>query len=251
MKSDSKVESIRAKTKTNWKPRPSSSAAAATMAVPTATRQRHQQMGGIRHGNQGFTDRQSNREPSARTCQNCAGIHPKGKCPAHCRQCRLCRKLNHFASVCRSRNDIHNVDFDESGSTPCESVFINSVETEIKNSQAFTEIGVGPKRYQVKFKIDTGSQVNILPLSVFQKVGTKRALNCLNLQLRTYNGTPLATEGTISLHCTLTHTKCKKYVEFHIVKTNSQPLLSLQTSLDFGLIQNFSVGAENIATTHD
>lgn len=50
MKSDSKVESIRAKTKTNWKPRPSSSAAAATMAVPTATRQRHQQMGGIRLG---------------------------------------------------------------------------------------------------------------------------------------------------------------------------------------------------------
>ena len=49
------------------------------------------------------------REPISRssTCENCGNAypHPQGQlsCPARGAECRACRKLNHFARVCRSK----------------------------------------------------------------------------------------------------------------------------------------------------
>ena len=204
MKNDRNVESVKTKAGSNQKPRPpssssssSSSAAAAAAANTTSTTTGHQSQGKARQQPKGTGYGQP--PPRGKTCQNCAGVHQKGKCPAHGKQCHLCKKWNHFASACRSRSNIHDIDFDRSENASCESVFVSSVETEVVNGQAFAEIGVGPKQHPVRFKIDSGSQVDILPLSIFQKVGTKGALKHSNLQLRAYNSMTLTTEGTITL----------------------------------------------------
>ncbi|KAH3887497.1 hypothetical protein DPMN_011514 [Dreissena polymorpha] len=118
-----------------------------------------------------------------RTCQNCTTVHRKGQCPAHGKQCHLCKKWNHFASACRSRNvnDINSADRSEdvqsddvhSDDVLCDSVYVDSIESKVVDGQVFAEIGVGPKQQIIKFKIDTGSQVNILPFSHYQSIGTK------------------------------------------------------------------------------
>ena len=56
-----------------------------------------------------YTQRPSVREPISRssTCGHCGNAcpHPQSQlsCPARGAECRACGKLNHFASVCRSK----------------------------------------------------------------------------------------------------------------------------------------------------
>ena len=41
---------------------------------------------------------------NTKACRNCGGIlpHKDSPCPANGRECNLCKKPNHVASVCRS-----------------------------------------------------------------------------------------------------------------------------------------------------
>ena len=55
--------------------------------------------------------------------------------------------------------------------------------------------------YPFKFKIDTGSQVNIIPLSTFRELNIKHPLLPLETQLSSYTGNPLNVRGTINLNC--------------------------------------------------
>ena len=57
--------------------------------------------------------------------------------------------------------------------------------------QAFATILVGLKKTPIKFKIDTGSQVNILPLSKFQELNIKHPMAPPESQLSSYTGDPL------------------------------------------------------------
>ena len=41
---------------------------------------------------------------SSNNCAYCDKSHKKGQCPAYGRTCDLCKKLHHFASVCKSTN---------------------------------------------------------------------------------------------------------------------------------------------------
>lgn len=165
-----------------------------------------------------------------RQCDRCGGQHrSKDLCPARGKQCNKCSKFNHFARVCRS-NKVNVIDDNEY-------VQIENVNSVIEDGQAFASLLIGPKQKPVKFKIDTGAQVNILPLSVFHKSGVKGPLRSTNVRLTAYNGTALKTKGTISLHCSHSTTGQSKNVQFYVVDTKSQPLLGLKSSLDFGLIK--------------
>lgn len=166
-------------------------------------------------------------------CKNCGNkTHEKGTCPAKGKQCNFCRKWNHFSKVCRAKG-VNDISCDEDQ----DELLVESVDSNISNGMVFAEICVGPKNTPINFKIDTGSQVNILPFSEFQKLGIKTALKKSNLRLTAYNGTPLKSMGTILLTCTHQNNGHSNSVEFHVVDTKSKPLFSLQTSVDFGLIK--------------
>ena len=57
--------------------------------------------------------------------------------------------------------------------SPGENLFIDSIEFDQSKNQAFAKIHLGPKSKIVSMKIDSGSQVNILPRSTFQSLGIK------------------------------------------------------------------------------
>ena len=158
----------------------------------------------------------------------CSKTHQKGKCPA---------KANHFASACRKKThpNVNDVRCEENN--VCESVFVDSVESKVLNGQVFVEIGVGRKAQRINFKIKTGSQVNILPLSEYLRIDTRQSLKPTKLHLSAYNGSPVRTEGTSVLPCFHAQTGHSKDVEFYVVHTKANPLLSLQTSLDVGLLK--------------
>ena len=105
-------------------------------------------------------------DPSSKTvCSNCGSQHPKKQCPAFGKQCRKCNKLNHFAKCCRSsKHKIEAVD-----NSPKSDLFVGAIDhnnrTELGADECYTTLNV--EGHLVKFKVDTGSQVNILPSSLY------------------------------------------------------------------------------------
>jgi hypothetical protein len=63
-----------------------------------------------RRNNLRYQQKQSKFEPKKKTnCRNCGGEFPHAsKCPALGKTCNFCRKMNHFAKVCRSKRGRQN-----------------------------------------------------------------------------------------------------------------------------------------------
>ena len=51
--------------------------------------------------------------------------------------------------------------------------FIDSIDYDQNQSQAFAKITSGPKEKNMSMKIDSGLQVNVIPKSIFHSLGTK------------------------------------------------------------------------------
>ncbi|KAI4880495.1 hypothetical protein NFI96_000640, partial [Prochilodus magdalenae] len=110
-------------------------------------------------------------------CGRCGGQHGvKDACPAKGKQCLKCKKLNHFAKMCKTksatqphRRAMHSV-VEESYEEQAE-LYIDGLTTENAGKdieQAYAEIEVAT--HKIKFKIDTGAQTNAIPEHVFQKL---------------------------------------------------------------------------------
>ena len=63
-----------------------------------------------RRNNLRYLQKQSQFKPKKKTnCRNCRGEFPHAsKCPALGKICNFCRKMNHFAKVCRSKRGRQN-----------------------------------------------------------------------------------------------------------------------------------------------
>ena len=90
------------------------------------------------------------------------------------------------------------------------------------DNQAFCTFLVGSKQKSVKFKLDTGSQVNILPKSIYKSLGGYvESLDRPNETLSAYNNNRLESLGCCHLKCV--HQKGKYTNEstlaFHVVDT--------------------------------
>ena len=89
-------------------------------------------------------------------------------------------KFDHFATVFKSKlrdtkQNVHEViNSAPNGSdlylSPCENLFIDSIDFDKSKIQAFAKTQLGSKSKTVSMKIDSGSQVNILPRSIFQSL---------------------------------------------------------------------------------
>ena len=94
---------------------------------------------------------------------------------------------------------------------------------------------VGSKQKEVKFKVDTGSQVNILPAKHYQALGIKGPLMKTQSQLSAYSEDALKVLGTVLLDCSHKDVHIKPL--FYIVDTDNQPLLGLKSSIDLNVIK--------------
>jgi len=129
-----------------------------------------------------------------------------------------CNKLNHFSRYCRSFS--HATGAIEQGEDPidsddAESLFIDAIKNDIEltPNDCYTSSAV-------KFKADTGSQVNILPLKVHRKLKIQSPLKKSSTRLTIYSGGKPAKKITF-LHCDATQ----------------YPILGLSASQDLGIVK--------------
>ena len=83
----------------------------------------------------------------------------------------------------------------------------------------------------VKFKVDTGAQVNILPLHTFNDLNTTSEITKSATKLTSYSDNELCVKGTACLKC------AGQQIMFYIVDTQQMPILGLRASQKLGIIK--------------
>ncbi|KYM97061.1 hypothetical protein ALC62_12262 [Cyphomyrmex costatus] len=98
--------------------------------------------------------------------------HRPQECPAFGKSCNRCGKLNHFEVACRVKKIQQVEDLEEEEMLAIESVnIVKSEVQEICVSAWFQNVELENK--VIKFKLDTGAQVNILPEKIFNSFNSK------------------------------------------------------------------------------
>ena len=109
-------------------------------------------------------------------CKYGGGSHAPRQCPAYGKSCASCRKMGHFQKVCMSKKSCAVHDFEvevmpEPQEEDIETVSINSVYLNRNRSliTAHLKMQVGKTVTEIPYKIDTGSEGNIMPLYIYKK----------------------------------------------------------------------------------
>lgn len=189
-------------------------------------------------------------EMQKKKCHRCNKAHPFGKCPAWGKMCNKCNKPNHFSSCCKARKvcdleyDANVGEGDDLENHEAEYLEIDSIhETkevwEISrhskgNSKEWTE-NVLVNDLHVKFKLDSGSEANILPFYIYNKLSTKPKILKNDKSLLVYNKNRLDILGACTLR--VSQKNIKKNLVFYILKDNLEPILGLDACIDLKLIK--------------
>ena len=123
-----------------------------------------------------------------------------------------------------------------------EEVSINSVYLNNKWSliTAQLEMQVSENTVKIPYKIDTGSEGNLMPLYIFKKLCSNRSVEQLkrsmtnNIKLKTYNGTQIEQLGMCM--ATIKFKNIKKKCVFFVVPGNSQALLGMPDTAALNII---------------
>lgn len=174
-------------------------------------------------------------------CRYCALSHKVRQCPAYGKTCTSCSRKNHFSSACKSRNvsafsaiesDSDFNDNEELLISSIEKVYAIEDDDDDVSYPWIEKIWIGRKL--VAFKIDTGAQVNVIPLSVFLQMRTEIELHRTNVKLRAFSGEKLKPVGMCSLLGKLNEKSCD--MKTAVVDIDVMPILGLKSCIRFGLV---------------
>ena len=221
----------------------------------------------------------SNRPPPSNNhnrCSKCGDTtHQEGfTCPAKRYQCKVCHKFGHFTSQCFQKKQYpqqkfrqpkaHQIQVDgsyhylqnySSDVSSSEDSFCLQVKVNKENKRTqklpntthlLTNIAYRLKQHHtrnqyLRARIDTGAEVNLMPVSIYRLIYQDQDLNKLtpcNLKIGTYMADTIRIIGTTIIY--LIHPDSKQPIKttFHITSNEGSMLLSCNALLTLGLIQS-------------
>ena len=110
-------------------------------------------------------------------CRYCGGTHQPRQCPAYGKMCMECNKFGHFSRVCWSRksrvvNEMEQEVTPEYTEDNLETVSMNSVSFNKSCSMLTAKLktSIDNKNMVIPYKIDTVSDINIMPWYIVKKL---------------------------------------------------------------------------------
>ena len=119
-------------------------------------------------------------------CNFCGGNHPQGKCPAYGKNCNKCKGKNHFAKVCRKSVEKSKENPTDKASTSAITImdpnhyYIEAVEAP-GVSRWKTKVTI--QNHQLLVKLDTGTDISIMPKSCLKQIAPNIKLKQFNLRI--------------------------------------------------------------------
>jgi hypothetical protein len=187
-----------------------------------------------------------NSNPVSAYCSRCLTKHAYRNCPAWGKKCNKCKKLNHFASACKAKviNSLEQTiepSLEDENIFTIKSVFsVNSIKSGWNQKIV---VGGTP----IDFKLDTGAEVNVLPLEYFNKIDHHCMLKPTAKLLKSYSGHKIKVKGVCWLECKLLNSTHICKTEFFVVDELACPILGLLTCQELNLISRINyVSDDNI-----
>ena len=221
----------------------------------------------------------SNRPPPLNNhnrCSKCGDtVHWEGfTCPAKKYQCKVCHKFGHFTSQCfqkkqysqqkfrqpkahqiqvdESHHYLHNYSSDVSLSEDsfCLQVKVNKQNKRTQKlpntTHLLTNIAYWLKPHHtrnqyLRARIDTGTEVNLMPVSVYRLIYQDQDLKKLtpcNLKIGTYMADTIRIIGTTTIYLIHPDSKQPTEMTFHVASNKGSVLLSCNASLNLSLIHS-------------
>jgi len=191
------------------------------------------------------------------SCTRCGYEHDeRRRCPADGKTCAKCRRIGHFAQVCRTKarnRDTHQMKkvdeeeveqehYEDSDDSAFQIETISSVQSTGQEKLMIPlklETAAGTKAL-MQCEIDTGTSCDVMSMRTWQKMEHNRPtkLRKTKTRLRMYNGDFLPVLGETTMTCVF---KGQNYqFNFKIVATDKAPtqapLISRGTAINLGLI---------------
>ncbi|GBN22426.1 Transposon Ty3-G Gag-Pol polyprotein [Araneus ventricosus] len=174
-------------------------------------------------------------------CKKCGRNHKKGDCPAYGKTCSKCKEKNHFAVGCRKKN-IHELEYKNNNSELfIESLSVGqaSINNQVNAESTWyktIQLRVGDKTTEIKFKLDTGAETNVLSYNMVKHLNVN--LTKTETVLIAYGNFKIKPMGKVSLECISNDTIMP--IEFIIIEKRSTPILGLNAGVKLNLIQRIN-----------
>ncbi|KAL1447286.1 hypothetical protein WDU94_014005 [Cyamophila willieti] len=184
-------------------------------------------------------------------CKYCGLAHKKGRCPAYNKRCNYCKKINHFENVCSKKK------MDKSMSENVKEKLTSNIHEVVGNEEfvldevfcctisnnEWSSMGMINNK-EVKFKLDSGAQCNVIPSVTLEHIVGKSYMSSnlkpSDMQLFGYGNNQLSVLGSIILRVFL---KRQIYnIKFIVVDTSiDKIILGLKTCMHLNLIKKIDV----------
>ncbi|XP_059057447.1 uncharacterized protein LOC131851041 [Achroia grisella] len=176
----------------------------------------------------------TNRFSSNSECNRCGRIHNRYKCPAYGQKCNKCSRMNHFSRMCRIFEVLEEDSTDQ---------VIHNLKTSSFSSDWLVKLYI--RGQLVDFKLDTGADVNVIPLKLLSKLSTNKSdLTSTKIKLQAYSGDSIKVIG--KCYYKVTHKQNNYILKFIIVDVDSSAILGRNSCEELQLIKRImSVSTED------
>ena len=127
-------------------------------------------------------------------CGSCGGFAHKSRdsCPAYGQNCHACGKRNHFKHMCRSTSK-------QGAGKPRNTKKVQELGLDREDDELFIGETIQIQDVPVKFKLHTGSETDVLPYNIYQKLSNVK-LQPSYVKLRSHSGHHLSPKGQAMLN---------------------------------------------------
>jgi RNase H-like domain found in reverse transcriptase/Reverse transcriptase (RNA-dependent DNA polymerase)/Integrase zinc binding domain len=176
-------------------------------------------------------------------CSRCGSRHNYRECPAYGRTCHKCGRLNHYATVCTAtQKQLHTVDLQGEETEQADSeeeYYVESLNLQVdtvlqaKDNEWLENIMLNGTK--ISFKLDSGSQVNVISFDTYNRLKVKPALLDTKAKISAYTGHGITLKGKCTLDCQVRGQS--QSCEFYVTCPNYPPILGKQACEELGLLQ--------------
>ncbi|XP_034248250.1 uncharacterized protein K02A2.6-like [Thrips palmi] len=224
--------------------------------------------------------RKNNQQLFKYKCRKCNRVHEAGNCPAYGQICSACNGKNHWEVVCRNKGQQNAGNFKKQSKVDSLATVTNQLQdcllsswtddgastryvhmlTAVKRKneiivsgeskrprKEYTEVLKLQGVHFVKFKLDPGSEVNILPFHVFQIIDKGYTVNPTNTVLKAYGNVLSSPKGTVRLSVE-TKYGGKMICEFLLSTIDPRPILGIEACEILNLVKRVEHQSKDVKT---
>ncbi|XP_060083295.1 uncharacterized protein LOC132562561 [Ylistrum balloti] len=212
---------------------------------------------------------QSTRQRHEKTevkCNKCGYEHKfKGAtCPAYGKKCNLCKKMNHFASQCRSEKPKYN----KKNSKMLVQVVENYLTDDSTSDARETDLYVGMENdlpvnrlnddwtvccivnnKTLRTQVDTGARCNVISQQTLKSLQVKTPLEKSEAMLRSYSGHAIKSIGTVKLQCNFKDNN-NHVIQFQVIEKTAPTIIGAESAMSIGLVKRL-FGLNRSSTNND